>query len=402
MPHSLSLIERSFVRGVSMSSVLETFLVCAVASLLVLRFVLKMTGYPQIGGEGLHIAHIFWGGMLMLAAMVLLFVYITPNSRHLAAVIGGVGFGVFIDELGKYITSDGNYFFRPTVGLIYIIFVLLYLAFQGFRRFRPQTEQERLANALELTKKATLHGWDRGDARRLAELLGGCDQRDPLVAALTRLLGEVDASAPSHPNVFARLRARLHETYQALVHKTVFPTIVVGFFVVNSLVELLQTMVLIEGVRSFILFTVALAVAVIGAGRVRQSTWPARRKNPWTTAIVAASVALALYGASLSEPRLPQFSFAAAGQLIFSILVQLVIVVGVLQMAHSWLRALRTFKRAVLISIFLTQFFAFYTSQLAALTGLAVSILIWTTLRYMIAEEESRTDVAGTAAAEVG
>jgi len=394
-PRSLSLFERSFVRGVAVRPVLETFLVCAVASLLTLRGILKLTGYPQLGGEGLHIAHIFWGGMFMLAALILLFVYITPNSRHLAAIVGGVGFGVFIDELGKYITSDGNYFYRPTVGLIYVIFVLLFVIFQGLRRFRPQSERERLANALELAKKAALHGWNRSDAAYLSELLEGCDQREPLVAALKRVLAEVDTSAHPRPNVFARLRDRLHYGYRRLMRVRIFPSLVVGFFVVNSLIELLETVILIDGVRSFILFTAALALAVIGIARVRQTRWTTARKRLWIAAVVAVSVALALSGASASEVHLPHLSFATGGQLVFSILVQIVIVIGVLQVAHSWLAGLRTFKRAVLLSIFLTQFFAFYSSQFAALTGLAVSLLIWITLRYMIAEEQERLGEMG-------
>ena len=41
--------------------------------------------------------------------------------------MGGLGFGLFIDKLAKFITSDNNYFFRPAIALIYAIFVLLLL-----------------------------------------------------------------------------------------------------------------------------------------------------------------------------------------------------------------------------------------------------------------------------------
>jgi hypothetical protein len=39
------------------------FLVAAVVTVLVTRAFLHMTGYPQVGGGGLHVAHVLWGGL---------------------------------------------------------------------------------------------------------------------------------------------------------------------------------------------------------------------------------------------------------------------------------------------------------------------------------------------------
>ena len=102
---------------------LDAFLVSAIATLLIIRIYLEATGYPQLGGDGLHIAHVLWGGLGMLVAIVLLLLFLTSTSRLVAAVVGGVGFGAFIDELGKFLTSDNNYFFKPTAALVYVVFV---------------------------------------------------------------------------------------------------------------------------------------------------------------------------------------------------------------------------------------------------------------------------------------
>ena len=62
-------ISRLPVRSVDLTRLLDTVLVCAVSTILIVRTQLWLTNYPQLGGHGLHIAHLLWGGLLMLIAL---------------------------------------------------------------------------------------------------------------------------------------------------------------------------------------------------------------------------------------------------------------------------------------------------------------------------------------------
>jgi hypothetical protein len=56
-------------RAVDMGSLLDTVMIFAVATILIIRTHLWLTNYPQLGGNGLHIAHLLWGGLGMLIAI---------------------------------------------------------------------------------------------------------------------------------------------------------------------------------------------------------------------------------------------------------------------------------------------------------------------------------------------
>src|SRR2546423_7185507 len=126
----------------------DAFLIAAALTVLALRVYLAAAHSPQLGGNGLHIAHVLWGGLLMVVAIGMLLSLLTWTAQLLAAVIGGAGFGLFIDELGKFLTSDNNYFFKPTASLIYAMFILLFLAARAVRHFRELTARENPVNPL--------------------------------------------------------------------------------------------------------------------------------------------------------------------------------------------------------------------------------------------------------------
>lgn len=144
------------VRNGEVDTLLESFLVVAAVAFLGIRIYLALTNYPQLGGHGLHIAHMLWGGLLMLVGLILPLAFLGGRIRRAAAIFGGFGFGTFIDELGKFITSDNNYFFQPTVAIIYAIFVTLYLVFQAIEDRGARSAGASLARALDAMTTAAL------------------------------------------------------------------------------------------------------------------------------------------------------------------------------------------------------------------------------------------------------
>src|SRR5258708_23108147 len=86
---------------------LETLLASSAITVVVIRYFLAFAGYPQLGnGESLHVAHMLWGGFIMLGVILFLLSFFGRHIHQISAVIGGIGFGIFIDELGKFITAN--------------------------------------------------------------------------------------------------------------------------------------------------------------------------------------------------------------------------------------------------------------------------------------------------------
>jgi hypothetical protein len=115
------------VRNVEFSRLFDAFFIAAISTILVTRFILQVTGFPQLGNSQLHISHLLPGSLLMLVAILLLLSAVNRAVRDFSALVAGIGFGLVWDEVGKFVTQDYNYFFKATPGLIYITFVALYL-----------------------------------------------------------------------------------------------------------------------------------------------------------------------------------------------------------------------------------------------------------------------------------
>jgi hypothetical protein len=136
----------------------ESFILIAIATILLTRLYLKLTGYPQVGGGNLHIAHTLYGEALMMLALLIGWLLLGGGARNLAVVLGGIGFGLVLDEVGKFVTKDNDYFYGPAAEIMYVLVVIVLVGTRALRAVRPMTARECLASASAMAADGVARG----------------------------------------------------------------------------------------------------------------------------------------------------------------------------------------------------------------------------------------------------
>jgi hypothetical protein len=337
-------------RRYDLSSLQDTVLVCAVITILIIRLQLWITNYPQLGGGKLHIAHLLWGGFLMLIAIGLLLSYIGPKVRRTAAVLGGIGFGFFVDELGKFITSDNDYFFKPAAGVIYLVFILLFFLTRWLRHRGTLTPQEALVNAADLVTEAGLHDLDARERERALELLDRCDATDPLVRPLRTLMIEIQSLPVRRPGRVTRWARAIRARYYAVIAKPWFPRTLRIAFTALGILSIVQV---VGFVFNFL---------VVAHG---------------------SHVTVSIKGTE----SLGQVSLYGWLNLGSAVTATVLLWIGLVRFGHNRLMGYVWIERSLLVSICLTQVFVFVESQFSAVFGLSVEVILLVTVRAMIRAE---------------
>jgi hypothetical protein len=121
------------------------------------RLYLSLTGWPQIGGGEYHLAHALWGGLLLLLGGVMALLWSNPWVQRATAVCAGAGSGLFIDEVGKFITRQNDYFTPLAAPIIYAFFLGV-LGVAVLARHAPLQEPRSLAYTLVVRLKSVVDG----------------------------------------------------------------------------------------------------------------------------------------------------------------------------------------------------------------------------------------------------
>lgn len=297
------------------------FLAIALLTVLVTRGLLALSGFPQLGGGGLHIAHVLWGGLLMAVAVVATLSWAGPVVRPFAALVGGIGFGLFIDEIGKFVTADNDYFFEPTASLIYVVVVVLILVGEVIHGRRDRDPHETVAAAADLAVAGLAGGFStraRRHARELADAAG--DVRG--AAEVRALLDVVEDDAHELPDPIGAVSRTVVSVSRKVVRVRWLP-------------------------RVTVLILAAATVYTVGRG-----------------------VALVLYGGA----ELPWW--AIVGMVVSGAASLVCSGFGLRIVGTDRRRGYEWFRRAVLVNLLLTQIFLFRIDQWSAAGGLAVDLVL--------------------------
>ena len=116
------------------------------------RLLLLLTGYPQIGNSTFHLAHALWGGLALFLAGISALIVQNRGAAVVGALLTGVGFGLFLDEVGKFITQQNDYFFPLAAPIVYACLLLILLVTELVRRHQLRSPRAHLLAAISLSQ----------------------------------------------------------------------------------------------------------------------------------------------------------------------------------------------------------------------------------------------------------
>lgn len=99
----------------------------------------------------------------------------------MVAILSGVGIGLFVDEIGKFLTQNSDYFYPPAAPIIYAFFLIGVLIYLQVKRPSLSSPRSELYFTLEMMEDVLDHDLDKNEQaeinRRL--LTSVAQQTDP-------------------------------------------------------------------------------------------------------------------------------------------------------------------------------------------------------------------------------
>ncbi len=335
-----------FIRNTRAGELQEIFFVSAITSLLLTRLYLSQTGFPQLGGGDIHFAHMLWGGLMMFASITISLAFLGYRTQRLAALIGGIGFGIFIDELGKFITEDNNYFFQPTVGILYAIFAIIFIVFNQLSKRDNFTSEEYQVNAIYRLEESILRHLDATEKERILDLISKANQNNKFTIRLKEITNSLSIDHhPEKPGLIKRLWIDFDNLYDR-------------FWLSRNSNYLVKT---VFGLQIFL-------IAFLNGYTLYHNL------NDITDIF--------------TESIITYDNILIIAQVITSIISAIIVIYGIFKLGSSRIEAFKLFKLAIIITLFLTQFFIFLRVEFSALPNFFFNLVLLWIVSYVINKEQ--------------
>nr|WP_238403743.1 hypothetical protein [Gordonia desulfuricans] len=314
---------------------------------MVTRAYLQATGYPQIGGGTLHIAHALWGGAGMVIALVVSLSLLGTGPRTFSVVLGGIGFGLFLDEVGKFVTKTNDYFYSPAVSIMYVVVVVILVLNRLLLDVAGQSGSAALAGAAGIAADGMLSGLTPTQRTRAQKLLTA--SRDGAPAADVAGIEAIIASCPVRP---PSRRDRIALWLKA------HPWVDLG------------------GSRATVIATVVL------------------------TLFSFAGVVSALVTISDDLDAGSQTGITPVGQLLGSAVAAILCLVALLRLRDGTVAPVRLLRAAALVTMLLTEVFDFVEEEFGALINVGIGLLALAVFTYRIRRLQNPVVTEDSAASE--
>lgn len=191
-------------------------------SISVTRLFLEISGYPQLGNSELHIAHVLWGGLLLFVGALFPLVFANRWAYDWSALFSGVGMGLFIDEVGKFIAQTNDYFYPAAAPIIYSFFLLALLVLVLVRKQKSAEPRAILYQTLERLQEALdqdLSAQEREQILRDLQVIrqqGGVTPYEPFTTGLQIIVHNQEKFIVPHAPDFTE---RLIQSFQRFEQK---------------------------------------------------------------------------------------------------------------------------------------------------------------------------------------
>lgn len=228
-------------------------LISFAGTVILTRLFLEITGYPQLGGGELHIAHVLWGGLVLFIAALLPVMLANRWALPLSALLSGIGVGLFIDEVGKFITQSNDYFFPPAAPIIYAFFLLTVFLYVQIRKKEKTDLRHRLYQVLTDLTEVLEGDLDPIELQRIETNLveASKDARDKELTSLTSALllyirsGLIPIVEPPN-NFFQRISERFDKTIDRHINKRIFRILLASALMIAGTLAWLELIVVIQ------------------------------------------------------------------------------------------------------------------------------------------------------------